>query len=348
MRILVVKRDKLGDLLLTTPVLAHLAAARPGDELHLLANDYNAWVVAGHPALARVWVYPRVKHGGRVRVGAALAHLPLAWQLSRARFDVAIAMGGEESPRAIRRALATGARRVIGYAADPAGYGARLTDALPPPSAGHEVDRMMALLAPLGVAPPAAVPAPAWTPSAPTTDRARGWLAGQGLAPDRFILLGLNARFACKQPDPAQVARWTAHWQTTWGLPTVLVWTPGRRDDRHYPGDDELAARVLAQTPPFVRPHVGSFDQALGLAALARTTVAPDSGLMHFAAASPGGVLGLFADPARAGSAERWAPLGPRAAFLEAPLAVSELADDDVHAALAPLAAAPGPARVLR
>ena len=73
MRILVVKRDKLGDLLLTTPVLAHLAAARPEVELHLLANDYNAWVVAGHPALARVWVYPRVKHGGRVRIGGTPA-----------------------------------------------------------------------------------------------------------------------------------------------------------------------------------------------------------------------------------------------------------------------------------
>jgi ADP-heptose:LPS heptosyltransferase len=348
MRILVVKRDKLGDMLLTTPVLAHLAAARPDAELHLLANDYNAWVVEGHPALARVWVYPRVRHGGRVRLGAALAHLPLAWQLARARFDVAIAMGGDESPRAIRRALATRARRVVGYAAAPAGYGARFTDPLPPPAAGHEVERMLALLAPLGVAPPATIAPPAWTASAPTVARARGWLAERGLAPDGFVLLGLNARFACKQPDPAQVARWTTHWHATWGLATVLVWTPGRRDDRHYPGDDELAARVLAQPLPFVQPHVGSFDDTLGLAALARTSVVPDSGLMHFAAASPGGVLGLFADPAHAGAASRWAPLGPRAVFLEAPRAVAELADDDVHAALAPLATAPGPARVLR
>ncbi|MBA3506848.1 MAG: lipopolysaccharide heptosyltransferase family protein, partial [Betaproteobacteria bacterium] len=44
MRVLVVKRDKLGDLLLTTPVLAHVKSVRPDIELHLLANDYNAWV----------------------------------------------------------------------------------------------------------------------------------------------------------------------------------------------------------------------------------------------------------------------------------------------------------------
>jgi hypothetical protein len=68
---------------------------------------------------------------------------------------------------------------------------------------------------------------------------------------------------------------------------------------------------------------------------------------MHFAAASPGGVLGLFADPAHAGAAARWAPLGPRARFVEAARAVAELADADVYAALAPLAAVAGPARDL-
>jgi hypothetical protein len=44
MKVLVIKRDKLGDLLLATPMLAHLKASRPDVQLHLLTNDYNAWV----------------------------------------------------------------------------------------------------------------------------------------------------------------------------------------------------------------------------------------------------------------------------------------------------------------
>ena len=44
MRLLVVKRDKLGDLLLTRPVLDRARALAPDAEIHLLANDYNAWV----------------------------------------------------------------------------------------------------------------------------------------------------------------------------------------------------------------------------------------------------------------------------------------------------------------
>jgi hypothetical protein len=71
MKVLVLKRDKIGDLLLTTPLLARLKAALPQAETHLLANDYNAWVVAGNPHVDRLWVYRRVRHAGRVSFGAA-------------------------------------------------------------------------------------------------------------------------------------------------------------------------------------------------------------------------------------------------------------------------------------
>ena len=59
------------DLLLTTPLLARLKAAVPGVETHLLANDYNAWVVAGNPHVDRLWVYRRVRQGGRTNLRAA-------------------------------------------------------------------------------------------------------------------------------------------------------------------------------------------------------------------------------------------------------------------------------------
>ena len=71
MRILIVKRDKLGDLLLARPVISRLAATLPDAEIHLLANDYNAWVARDHPALARVWAFARVRDGSRLRLLAA-------------------------------------------------------------------------------------------------------------------------------------------------------------------------------------------------------------------------------------------------------------------------------------
>lgn len=334
MRVLIVKRDKLGDLLLTTPILAHLASALPHAQIHLLANDYNAWVVDAHPALARLWVYPRVRHEGRLRPAAAFAHLPLAVRLRLARFDWAIAMGGEESPRAVRRAIATGARRVVAYVGDAARYGRSLTDPLPIPAGGHEIARMMALLAPLGIAPAACAAAPAYRWPAEGQAFAQRWLAAHGLARGSYIVLGIGTRFACKQPSVAQILRWSARCHARWGLSTVFLWTPGQPDARRYPGDDELAQRVLAHRPPHFHPHRGTLSEAVALLANARTSIIPDSGLMHFAAASPGGVLGLFADPLAAGAAERWSPVGPRARYLEARSAVADLSDDEVAAAL--------------
>jgi ADP-heptose:LPS heptosyltransferase len=62
--------------------------------------------------------------------------------------------------------------------------------------------------------------------------------------------------------------------------------------------------------------------------------VFPDSGLMHFAAASPGGVLGLFAETDISPHPDQWGPRGPRAGYLEARKSVAELGDADVFAAI--------------
>jgi len=339
-RVLIVKRDKLGDLLLTTPVLRHLARTRPDVEIHLLANDYNAWVARGHPALTRTWTYPRVREGGRLRVLAAPAHVGVMLALRRQRFDVAIVMGGDESPRGIVRAWLAGARRVIAYVADPSRRRG-VSDPLAVPREGHEVDRMLALLAPLGVAPPAVADAPEFVLPDRASATARSWLGAQALAPGGYVVLGIGARRTKKQPDAAQVIRWSERWKREHGLDTVFMWTPGARDDARYPGDDELAAPVLAQRLAHIHPFRGPVMEALGLIAHARTSVLPDSGLMHFAAASEGGVLGLFADPQDSAPAARWSPRGPRAAFIEAPRRVSELDDAVVFDALLPLLAQP-------
>ena len=338
-RILLVKRDKLGDLLLTRPVISELARALPHAEIHLLANDYNAWVARDHPALAKTWVYPRARTGRRLNAFAALRQVPIALALRRQRFDWALVLGGDESHRAIRRAIATGATRVVAYARDRARYGPRLTDALPPPLIGHEIARMLALLSPLGVHTSDAVEAPTFDVSSAAKAFADGWLAARGLTAQRFVVIGLGARRAKKQPTPDQVVRWSARIARERGLATVMMWTPGSSSNAAYPGDDVLAQAVLDRRPAQFHPFRGPIDEALGLIYAARTSILPDSGLMHFAAASRGGVLGLFADPLDSAPAARWAPVGRRARHIEAPKSIADLADDAIFSALDPLLA---------
>ena len=330
MKILVLKRDKLGDLLLTTPLLARLKAALPRVETHLLANDYNAWVVAGNPHVDRLWVYRRVRHAGRVSLGAAWNWLWQGVALRRERYDWVIVANGDESPRAIVRALSLRGARTVARCADAAKYPG-LSDALPPDVAGHEIERLLGLLSPLGVALPEEKSVPTYLLPEASAAFAKGWLAKRGLAPGTYVVLGLGARRPKKQPSPAQVLAWSAHFKRQWGLDTVFMWTPGKSNDPRYPGDDEIAQPVLDAGAPQIHPFRGPISEALGLIWSARTSLFPDSGLMHFAAASPGGVLGFFAETDVSPAPAQWAPRGARADCLEAAKSVSELPEALVY-----------------
>lgn len=331
MKVLILKRDKIGDLLLTTPMLRHLRMTRPDTQIHVLANDYNAWLLQHNPDLDRLWVYPRTRHGARVRVGAVLRQGAQLWSLRRERFDAVIVAGGEESPRAIKRAAWMRAPLSIAYCDTPI-LKRYLTHALPTPHGRHETDRMIALLAPLGIDQPTTPSPPRFTPPAECHELGRRWLADHDLAPDSYIVIGLGARRAKKQPSAAQVLTWARYAKERYGLDTVFIWTPGQSHNRVYPGDDEAAEAVLAQRPPYLHPCREPLFPALGAVWYARTSVFPDSGLMHLAAASPGGVIGLFATGSQ--SPSQWAPRGGRAHYLEAYEAVAALPDSALYAKL--------------
>lgn len=334
LKILILKRDKLGDLLLTTPLFAALRAHFPTARIDLLASDYNAWVAQGNPSLNHILSYPRVRVGKRFTPGAVLTQARLFFALRHERYDVVIVAQGEDSPRAIQRALWTGARRVISYVDAAHRYDRRLTDPLPPPTTGHEAHRILGLLAPLGVSVPAHLDAPWFAPPQASLEGACSWLQEAGLTPGGYVVLGLGARRARKQPSTLQIVRWVTWLKQERSLDTVFMWTPGDSGNPLYPGDDAIAQPVLEANPLGLFPFRGPLIPAIGLIWSAQTSIFPDSGLMHFASASPGGVVGLFGDePA---FAQKWAPLGPRARSLVAPT-VSALDDAVLFAALGSL-----------
>jgi heptosyltransferase-3 len=337
MRILIVKRDKLGDMLLTTPLIAHLRAALPKAQVCVLASDYCGWVVRGSQHIARLWTYPRLNLRSLLKPSDLVRFWRVFRDVREMRFDVAIAAGGEYSPRAVGKALAARAVRTISYAPPDHGFGPRLTDVMPPSHAGHEVDRVLALATPLGVPPPAAAPLPEYRPPHESQASAGSWLAQRGLIEGQFVVLGLGARRAARQPSIEQILAWSARWWQEHRLQTVLTWTPGK-GSRLYPGDDELAKPVLAARRSDIHPFRGVLLDLLAVIWRARASVFPDSGLMHFAAASPGGVLGLFSAPK--GPAQ-WGPRGLRARWLVGTPNVAALEESRVMRALLPLLGTP-------
>lgn len=337
MKILVLKRDKLGDLLLTTPMLAALKTAIPACELHMVASDYSAWVLDGNPHIDKLWAYPRTRTGKRRHpIGVVKQGLQIV-ALRRERFDYAIAAGGDDSHRAIKRLLLMGARETIAITDTPQRY-PRLTHALPAPRATrHESARMADLLAPILARARVLLPEltrPTYVLPQTAAAFAKHWLTQQGLATEEFIVLGLGARRAKRQPTANQVLELADYAWRRHKLATVLMWTPGKSTDPLYPGDDDIAQPVLEAQRPYIKPFRGPIKEALGLIWSARTSVFPDSGLMHFASASPGGVLGLFADIQNSPAPDQWGPVGPKSGVLVAEKIIGEIGKDAMAEAL--------------
>ena len=62
MKILVIRRDNIGDLVCTTPLLAALRRAKPGAWIGALVNSYNAPVLERNPDVDAVIPYRKLKH----------------------------------------------------------------------------------------------------------------------------------------------------------------------------------------------------------------------------------------------------------------------------------------------
>lgn len=331
MKILIVKRDKLGDMIVTTPMLRVLRTALPDAEIHLLAAEYNLWVVDGNTCIDQRWSFGRARTGKKIHWGAALGQLKLYLHLKREKFDFAIAAGGEASHRALSRTLHAGAKRTVGYATD-AKWRAKISDSLKPDEREHESVRIARLLEPLGVSLPDLLPDPEFIPPASGLAFADQWLADEKIAPQTFWVLGIGSRIPNHQPNTEQILRWARWAKESRGLETVFMWTPGAADHPLYPGDDAIAEPVLAAGMPYIHAFRGGLKEAIGLIWRANTSLFPNSGLMHFASTSPGGVLGLLANADVWDAKAQWKPIGSRARYVETRGSAHAFTDAEVFA----------------
>jgi ADP-heptose:LPS heptosyltransferase len=61
MKIIILKRDKLGDLLLTTPMLQLLKYFFPEAKLAVIAPESSAWILKDAPFIDELYSYPKPK-----------------------------------------------------------------------------------------------------------------------------------------------------------------------------------------------------------------------------------------------------------------------------------------------
>ena len=90
-KILVIRRDNIGDLILTTPLIHALRQRFPQAWIGALVNSYNARVLEANPDLDEVFVYTKAKHRGSASVWSAYwSTFRLIFRLRKLRVDYAI------------------------------------------------------------------------------------------------------------------------------------------------------------------------------------------------------------------------------------------------------------------
>jgi ADP-heptose:LPS heptosyltransferase len=305
-RILVVRRDNIGDLVCTTPLFDALRAALPQAHLAALVNSYNAEVLARNPALDAVHVYTKLKHRapGTSALGPLLARLALIRRLRRERFDLAILARSGFDRHGLNFVRLLGIPRVIGFT-PPEGAPRGITNALSLPDNAtlHEVEAVWKLLGPLGIA---ATPGPLKV--CPDPARVSAWrekVGAGGTAPagsaanmDTVTLaVHVSAREVTRQ---LSAEKWVTYLRELHAaqphLRLALFWSPGAEDDPRHPGDDAKAQAILAGCEGLgvIACPTATLDELMAGLSCCDAFIGADGGAMHVAVACGLPTVGLF------------------------------------------------------
>jgi len=296
-RVLVVRLDNIGDVILTSPLLRAVREALPDAELTLLASPGGALAAPLLPWIDDVVVHRAVWQdlGNRLpfepeREAAFLD------QLRDRRFDAAIVLTSfSQTPHAAGYAgYLAGIPVRIGQAADFGG--GTLTHVVEPAPAGtHQAERNLHLLDAIGVAVRDRGLALAVPPDA--ADRASRLLYDIGVAAGEAIVVAPGASCAARRYDPVRYGIAARQVAARTGRPVVVVGT-----ERELP----LADAILSACPG-ARSVTGmtSVAELAAIVASAGVVLCGNSATLHLADAFSRPVVALYSGTDRE---SEWAP----------------------------------------
>ncbi|MCS6834559.1 MAG: glycosyltransferase family 9 protein [Anaerolineae bacterium] len=325
-RVLLIRPDHLGDMILATPAMLALRQSRPNLELHVLASPSSAAVLAHLPAVDRVLTTDFPGFNRNVPKESLIqpyTHLlKVAHQLRLVGYETAIIMRADHWWGAMLAYL-SGIRQRIGY--DLPDVMPFLTEAMPFAPASHAVRQNMRLVERwTGFIPDSEIPFGLHV-APQDADDVTELLRQYRLHDQRLVAIHPGAGTWVKQWD---TERWAVVADTlTEQLGARVIFT-GTERERSLVDHIQNAAHHKTYTT------VGALKigQLAALFARCAVVLGPDSGPLHLAAAVGAPTVALFgpADP------QEFAPWGPRTrhAVLTSTIAcrpcrVLDWADDD-------------------
>ncbi|MCB1007530.1 MAG: glycosyltransferase family 9 protein [Acidobacteria bacterium] len=285
MRVLLIRTSALGDVVHALPVLSALRRSHPDAEIAWVVDEVFAPLLAGHESLDRRIVAPlrRARRRG-ARLAGARDTARFLRELRAFRADVALDLMGSHKGATIARL--SGARRRIGLDRRGRREGSSALWINEPVAARgrHAVERMLALLAPLGV------------PEAPPDFAPERFACGRDHVPSgRYAYVHPGAAWGNKRYPAESWGRVAAALVREIGLEVRVGAAPG---------EEALAdAAVAASAGAATRLDLPDLDSLAGALRGASVVLAGDTGALHLAAALGRPVVGLYGptDPDRHG-----------------------------------------------
>lgn len=294
-RILVIRLDRLGDVILSTPVFEELRRRFPHAFIAAMVRPACRGVVEHHPAVNDVIVYE--KEGAH---RSAWATVRFARSLRRYEFDTALILHPSNRshwiPWLARIPVRLGYDRKCSWL---------LTHQLPhrkQEGAQHEAAYTLELLRPFGIRPGAPRPSVQILPKA--AERVAALLERAGIQPSA-LLVAMHPSASCisKRWMPERFAQVADRLAAEHGARICLV--AGAEDAAHA----RAAERAMHQ-PVVNLAGALTVAELTALLRRCRLLVSNDSGPVHLAAAVGTPVVAIFGRNQRGLSPQRWGPLG--------------------------------------
>lgn len=287
--ILVIRLYFVGDVLLSTPVMAALRSRFPDAHIAVLIKRRARDVLFENPHIDEVIEYDGVR-----RYHNPVWLVSLARRLRRNRYDLVVDLTGDHRSSLLLAAADPGFRVGVNHC----GMGFLLDRRIPYRSEGHIIDHLLTSVEPVGAV--AEDPVPVLVLSDSEVREARELLVEAGIQPgEAFVVLSPGANWRFRRWPARRFGALADRVRERLGVPSVVTGSAA---------DVECATAVVEASSGAAVSLAGrtSLRTLAGVASLSAAFVGNDSGPLHVAASQRTPVVGLFGP----NTPERYAPRG--------------------------------------
>lgn len=296
-RILVIRRDNIGDLLCTTPLLHGLRQKFPKAYIAVLASSYNGAVLDRNPDVDEVFIF--LKRHQKSHGCSFFSRLWKRWKLvctlRKRRFDIVLlANGGWRYARHLH------GKKMIGFRERYQPNHRQPDIILPLENEGrkeHEVTKMAHFGTALGAlecsGPMTLFPDPERIKQALKRLSSLGWKQEK-----TTIALHISSRQPGQRWSQKSFIALAKKLIEKHDVQICLFWSPGTNPDRMHPGDDEKATSILKelQDQPIFACPTKELPELIASLSLVNQMICSDGGAMHVAAALKKPIVCFFGE----------------------------------------------------